>query len=102
MTCNVHACRMREVYDLMIKTLRLQTDDTIHVPKAVARAVYKPLDTLRNMLPNLPMDNYFSSSDYVEESTYDSVAPAGALGYEALGIKPSKVSRGCLMYCVLV
>jgi hypothetical protein len=44
----------------------------------------------------LPMDNYLSSVDYVEESTHDSVVPKGAKGYADLGLKPSKVSKRLL------
>lgn len=33
------ACSIRETYDVLIRTLRLHADDTIHVPKAIAKAV---------------------------------------------------------------
>lgn len=85
---------VRDVYDLMIKTLRLQTDDTIHVPKPIAKALMAPLDIARRNLPYLPMDNFFNSLDYVEESSRDNLAPLGSLGYAALGIKPNKVTDG--------
>ncbi|KAJ9519638.1 hypothetical protein QJQ45_013262 [Haematococcus lacustris] len=85
---------VREVYDTVIKTLRLFTDDTIHVPKPVARTLLGPMDWVRRHLPGLPMDNYFNSVDYVEEVTRNAVAPRGALGYKDLGLRPSKVTDG--------
>jgi hypothetical protein len=80
------------VYDKVIETLRLRVDDTVHVPKAVAKAILGPLNAVRRAVPALPMDNYTMSTDYVEEMTRDRVAPRGALGYAELGIKPAKVS----------
>ncbi|KAF5842982.1 NADH:ubiquinone oxidoreductase 39 kDa subunit [Dunaliella salina] len=88
---------IREVYDTLIKTLRLKSDDTIHLPKALATALLKPMDKVRRLTPPLPTDTYFNSVDYVEEATRDRVMPAGALGYKDLDFKSNKVTDGLPM-----
>ena len=35
------------MYDNLIRTLRLKSDDTIHLPKGFAQSLMKPLDMLR-------------------------------------------------------
>lgn len=45
------------MYDVIINTLRLHTDDTLHVPADVAKLALKPLDALRRKLPGLPGDS---------------------------------------------
>ena len=82
----------RDVYDVIIKTLRLKTDDTIPVPAWAAKLAFGPKDWARRMLPSLPMSNWMFSADYVEEMMKDKVAPFGSLGYTDLGINPTKVS----------
>ncbi len=61
------------------------------MPKPIATTLLRPLDAVRRALPGLPMDNFFNSADYAEESSIDAVAPFGVPGYAQLGIKPSKV-----------
>ncbi|KAG2448737.1 hypothetical protein HYH02_006091 [Chlamydomonas schloesseri] len=85
---------MREVYDLLLKTLRIYRDDTVHLPAWAVKAMYKPFDSVRRMLPGLPMTSPLATEDYVEEMLRDKVVPAGALGYADLGIVPQKVTDG--------
>ena len=76
-----HMRRYREVYDVIIKTLRMHTDDTVHVPAWLAKAMFAPKDWARRSLPNLPMSSWMSSAGYVEEVTRDKVGCDGrALG----------------------
>eukprot|EP00955_Chlamydomonas_euryale_P075955 362507-Chlamydomonas_euryale.AAC.5 len=84
----------RQVYDVIIKTLRLRTDDTIPIPAWLARLMYGPTDWARRSLPPMPMDSWMFSSDYVEEVLAPKVVPAGALGFDALGINPMAVTEG--------
>ncbi|GIL71260.1 hypothetical protein Vretimale_2871 [Volvox reticuliferus] len=85
---------IREVYDLLLKTLRIHRDDTVHLPAWAIKAMYKPMDAVRRMLPGLPMTSPLATDDYVEESLRDKVVPAGALGYADLDIVPQKVTDG--------
>lgn len=85
---------MRQMYDILIKTLRLKTDDTVPTPAWAAKMLFKPLDKFRSKAPKLPMTSYMQSVDYVEEQLIDSVVPANALSYADLGIIPQKVTDG--------
>ncbi|GFR45652.1 hypothetical protein Agub_g7063 [Astrephomene gubernaculifera] len=85
---------MREVYDLLLKTLRIHRDDTVHLPAWLVKLMYKPMDSIRRKLPGLPMTSPMATDDYVEESLRDKVVPAGALSYADLGITPQKVTDG--------
>eukprot|EP00798_Chlamydomonas_sp_ICE-L_P015531 gene15531-21620_t len=84
----------REVYDLIQNTLRMTTDDTLHVPAWAAKAFYAPNDWARKFLPTMPFSNWTSSAGYVEEVVRDSVVPKGALGYADLDIKAQSVTDG--------
>ncbi|GAX76358.1 hypothetical protein CEUSTIGMA_g3804.t1 [Chlamydomonas eustigma] len=84
----------REIYDVVIKTLRLKTDDTIPVPAWAAKLAFAPKDWARRMLPSLPMSNWMFSSDYIDEMMKDKITPRGALGFSDLGIMPTKVTEG--------
>ncbi len=84
----------REVYDIIIKTLRLKTDDTIPIPAWLAKMAFAYNDWTRRSLPVLPMSNWMFSADYVEEMTKGKVAPPGAMGFSDLGIKATKVTEG--------
>ncbi|KAG2498336.1 hypothetical protein HYH03_003596 [Edaphochlamys debaryana] len=86
--------RIREVYDLLLKTLRITRDDTVHLPAWAVKAMYKPMDALRRSLPGLPMTSPLATADYVEECLRDKVVPPGALGYADLDINPAKVTDG--------
>lgn len=83
------------MYDVIIKTLRLKTDDTIPVPAWMAKMAFAPKDWARRSLPTLPMSNWMFSADYIDEISSGKVAPAGSLGYKDLNIMPTKV-RGFL------
>ncbi|MEW5302262.1 MAG: hypothetical protein WDW36_005064 [Sanguina aurantia] len=85
---------MRQLYDVIIKTLRLHTDDTIHVPAWFAKLMWRNKSWWRRRLPSLPVASYMASVDYVEEVTRDRVAPEGSLGYVDLEIKAVKVTDG--------
>lgn len=85
---------IRQVYDLLLKTLRIYRDDTVHLPAWAVSAMYKPMDMIRTKLPGLPMTSPMATSDYVEEMQRDKVVPAGAYGYEQLEIVPQKVTDG--------
>ncbi len=82
------------MYDVIIQTLRLKTDDTIPIPAWFAKMAFGPKDWARRMLPSLPMSNWMFSADYVEEMMKDKVAPFGSLGYKDLGIRATKVTEG--------
>lgn len=84
----------REVYDTIIKTLRLQTDDTVHVPAWLAKLVFGPKDKARRMLPAVPMANWMYSADYVEEMNAGKTVAKGALSYSDLNIHAAKVTEG--------
>lgn len=84
----------RDVYDVIIKTLRLKTDDTIPVPAWLAKAAFAPKDWARRSLPTLPMSNWMFSADYIDEISSGKVAPVGSLGYKDLNIMPTKVTEG--------
>lgn len=45
---------MREVYDLLLKTLRIYRDDTVHLPAWAVKAMYKPFDSVRRMVRGQP------------------------------------------------
>ena len=49
--CILSACRLREIYDIIQHTLRLNTDDTLHLSKGIAQKVLPALDKLRKVLP---------------------------------------------------
>lgn len=38
---------IRQVYDLLLKTLRIYRDDTVHLPAWAVSAMYKPMDMIR-------------------------------------------------------
>ncbi|EFJ44232.1 NADH:ubiquinone oxidoreductase 39 kDa subunit [Volvox carteri f. nagariensis] len=85
---------VREVYDLLLKTLRIHRDDTWHLPAWIVKAMYKPMDSVRRKLPGLPMTSPMATDDYVEECLRDKVVPAGVKGYADLDIVPQKVTDG--------
>lgn len=84
----------RQVYDVINKTLRMHTDDTVHVPAWLAKAMFAPKDWARSKMPNLPMSSWMSSANYVEEVIRDKIVPKGALGYADLEIQPQPVTDG--------
>ncbi|GLC37331.1 hypothetical protein PLESTB_001135500 [Pleodorina starrii] len=85
---------LREVYDLLLKTLRIHRDDTVHLPAWLVKAMYKPMDAMRRKLPGLPMTSPMATDDYVEECLVDKVVPGGAKGYTDLEVVPQKVTDG--------
>jgi hypothetical protein len=38
---------MRSMYDLLLKTLRIHRDDTVHLPAWAVKALYAPMDAVR-------------------------------------------------------
>lgn len=84
----------RQVYDVIIKMLRLKSDDTIPIPAWLAKLAFAPRDWARRSLPTLPMSNWMFSADYVDEISAGKVAPKGSLGFTDLGIQPTKVTEG--------
>ncbi|KXZ51581.1 hypothetical protein GPECTOR_12g544 [Gonium pectorale] len=85
---------IREMYDLLLKTLRIHRDDTVHMPAWAVKAMYKPMDMVRKMFPGLPMTSPLATDDYVEECLRHKVVPPGALGYAELEVTPQKVTDG--------
>lgn len=81
----------REVYDTIIRTLRLKTDDTVPIPGWLAKLIFAPKDWARRALPTLPMSNWMYSADYVDEISSGKVVPRGVAGFKELGITATKV-----------
>lgn len=84
---------MRQLVDLVYSTLLEDEDETVNVPSAIAKLAFAPIDKLNRILPDMRF-NHMNTAAYVDEVSVDRVAPAGADGYKALGISPSKVTEG--------
>ena len=107
---------MRELADLVFGTLHETRDDnSVAVPKAIAKAMWAPLDAVRRSVPpGLPfLANYMQSADWAEEIAEEKLPPemkrqrqgagrraaaaaaaAATRTYADLGVAPQRVTEG--------
>jgi len=106
---------LRDLADLVFGTLHeTREDNSVPVPKPIAKAMWAPLDALRRRLPpGLPfLANYMQSADWAEEISEEKLPPtmrgAGAARrhplpdgmarfgrtYGDLGVAPQRVTEG--------
>ena len=106
---------MRDLADLVFGTLHETRDDnSVAVPKAIAKAMWAPLDAARRHVPpGLPfLTNFMQSADWAEEISEEKLPPsikkrgvAGAAAasaavaaeersYADLGVAPQRVTEG--------
>lgn len=104
---------MRDLVDLVFGTLHETRDDnSVAVPKPLAKAMWAPLDAVRRSVPpGLPfLTNYMQSADWAEEISEEKLPPAMKIAaggnkraaaaaaavrtYADLGVAPQRVTEG--------
>mmetsp|Transcript_5754 Transcript_5754/g.10526 ORF Transcript_5754/g.10526 Transcript_5754/m.10526 type:complete len:378 (+) Transcript_5754:62-1195(+) len=84
---------VKDLVTLVEKTIR-EPSGGLHVPSELGRILDKPRSFIQSKIPFPVPTHTMLTADHIDELQSDLVVDESALGFESLGIEPSRVDQG--------